>query len=332
MQRLRVIDSHTEGEPTRIIIDGGPDLTQGATGISAAAQREVFRARFDHIRQAVVREPRGADFLVGAMIVPASSNRCVCGVIFFNNVGFLNGCGHGTIGLAATLRHLGKLDGIDGSFAVETPVGEVGVKAEPDGSFTITNVPSFRSAKDVAVTIKWRGEFVKVVGDVAWGGNWFYLVKNHGQEISSGSILALTEFASAVREALDQADIRGKFPPAPDGSEGATGIIDHIELFGPPTRQDCRSKNFVLCPGREYDRSPCGTGTSAKVACLAAEGLLRAGESWGQESIIGSKFTARYALSVAGPGVIPMITGHAHITAESTLILSDADPFRFGIS
>ena len=325
MEQIRVIDSHTEGEPTRIIVGGGPDLTLGRAGATVAEQREIFRTKFDHIRRAVVREPRGADFLVGAMIVPAASDRCICGVVFFNNVGFLNGCGHGTIGLAATLRHLGRLPADAASFSIETPVGEVGVKPEADGSFTITNVPSFRSAKDVRVTIQWRGTSREVVGDVAWGGNWFFLVKDHGEAVAMSNLAGLTEFAVAVRDGLDAAGIRGKFP------DGREGVIDHVELFAPPSRADCKSKNFVLCPGREYDRSPCGTGTSAKVACLAADGVLQAGEVWGQESVIGSRFTARYALSFAGPGVIPMITGHAHVTAESTLILGEGDPFRYGI-
>jgi 4-hydroxyproline epimerase len=316
--RIEIIDSHTEGEPTRVIVGGGPDLGRG----SVAAQREVFRTQFDHIRRAVVREPRGADFLVGAMIVPASSDRCVCGVIFFNNVGFLNGCGHGTIGLAATLRHLGRLP--EGSFAVETPVGEVGVTPGPDGAFTLTNVPSFRHAKSVRVPVRWGGASIEVVGDVAWGGNWFFLVKDHGQRIAFDNLATLTDFAVAVREGLDAVGIRG------DAKFGGTGIIDHVELFADIAER--RVRNFVLCPGREYDRSPCGTGTSAKVACLAADAQLAPGEPIEVQSIVGGLFTARYALSVAGPGVIPMITGRAFLTAQSILILDDADPFRFGIA
>jgi 4-hydroxyproline epimerase len=319
--RIEVIDSHTEGEPTRIIVAGGPDLGGG----SVATRREVFRTRFDHLRRAVVREPRGADFLVGAMIVPASSGRCVCGVIFFNNVGFLSGCGHGTIGLAATLRHLGRLP--EGAFAVETPVGEVGVAQEPDGAFTLTNVPSFRHAKGVRVPVRWNSTTIEVVGDVAWGGNWFFLVKDHGHRIALDNLASLTDFAAAVRAGLDAAGVRG------DPAFAGTGIIDHVELFeeaaaGATTR---RVRNFVLCPGREYDRSPCGTGTSAKVACLAQDSDLRPGEPIEVESVVGGRFTARYALSVAGPGVIPMVTGRAYITAESTLILNSDDPFRFGI-
>jgi 4-hydroxyproline epimerase len=315
--RIEIIDSHTEGEPTRVIVSGGPDLGGG----SVTAQREVFRTRFDHIRRAVVREPRGADFLVGAMIVPASSDRCVCGVIFFNNVGFLSGCGHGTIGLAATLRDLSRLP--EGSFAVETPAGEVGVTPGPGGAFTLTNVPSFRHAKGVRVPVRWGGTLIEIVGDIAWGGNWFFLVKDHGQRIALDNLAILTDFAVAVREGLDAAGIRG------DPAFGGSGLIDHVELFADLAPR--RVRNFVLCPGREYDRSPCGTGTSAKVACLAADGELAPGEPIEVESIVGGLFSARYALSVAGPGVIPMITGRAFLTARSTLILDDADPFRFGI-
>lgn len=322
MQRLRVVDSHTEGEPTRIIIDGGPDLGVG----SVADQREVFRTQFDHLRSAVVREPRGADFLVGAMIVPPAKATSLCGVIFFNNVGFLNGCGHGTIGLAATFRHLGRAS--SGTHTIETPVGEVAITYGEGAQVEITNVPSFRHAKDVTVGVNWRGDSRPVVGDIAWGGNWFFLVKDaHNPfEISLRNLGELTDFAAAVREALDREDIRG------DARFGDAGKIDHIELFGPPTRPDCRSKNFVLCPGREYDRSPCGTGTSAKIACLAADGKLAPGEVWGQESTIASRFAARYALLAQGPGILPMISGAAHVTAESTLILDDGDPFKYGIA
>ncbi|MCC6427532.1 MAG: proline racemase family protein [Phycisphaerales bacterium] len=329
MQRISIIDSHTEGEPTRVIIAGGPELGGG----SIAEQLRVFREKFDHVRSAVVNEPRGCDHLVGAIICKAVNPRAAAGVIFFNNVGFLNGCGHGTIGLAATLLHLGRIGA--GSHIIETPVGEVTVSIADDRGITITNVPSYRHAKDVPVAIDWRGGARTVRGDIAWGGNWFFLVNDtgehgHGLELSLKNIDVLREFSCAVRGALDRERITGA-----DG-----GIIDHIELFGPPTRGDCQSRNFVLCPGKEYDRSPCGTGTSAKLACLAADGKLAPGAEWGQESIIGSAFFGRYAGlpasaggSVGGAvvGIRPEITGRACITAESTLILDPRDPFVHGL-
>lgn len=316
MRRVRVIDSHTEGEPTRVVLDGGPDLGRG----SLAERRTIFRDRFDTFRSAIVNEPRGSDPMVGALVVPPVSPAAACGVIFFNNVGVLHGCGHGTIGLAATLRHLGRL--APGEHAVETPVGDVRVSLGSDGPIAVENVPSFRHAKDAAVEIEWEGTRRRVVGDVAWGGNWFFLTRDSPAPIGMANLVPLTAFAAAVRRGIERAGLRGD--AALFGGE-----IDHIELFGPPARADCQSRNFVLCPGQQYDRSPCGTGTSAKVACLAADGVLAPGAAWGQESVIGSRFEASYR--VAGDRVIPTIRGGAWVTAEATLLLDDADPFVNGI-
>ncbi len=321
MLRLQTIDSHTEGEPTRIIVSGGPDLGAGPL----PDRLRIFRERFDHIRSAVVNEPRGCDHLVGAMICRPTSPHAIAGVIFFNNVGFLNGCGHGTIGLAVTLAHMGRISA--GVHTIETPVGPVAVELAPDRSVTITNVPSYRHAKDVPVTIHWRGAPRTIHGDIAWGGNWFFLIGDagphgHGLRLSMDNLDQLAEFTSAVRAGLDASSITG--------AHG--GLIDHIELFAPPTRPDCHSKNYVLCPGRQYDRSPCGTGTSAKLACLAADGKLAPGQEWGQESIIGSAFFGSFATSPdASDRISPRISGRAWITAESTLLLDDTDPFRQGI-
>ncbi len=341
MQRIHVVDSHTEGEPTRIIVSGGPDLGGG----SVADQLRVFREKFDHIRSAVVNEPRGCDHLVGAMICRPVNPAAAAGVIFFNNVGFLNGCGHGTIGLAVTLAHMGKISA--GVHLIETPVGEVTIdlKDSPPGSVTITNVPSYRHATSVPVRIHWEGQDRTVHGDIAWGGNWFFLVDHagphgHGLDLSRRNLETLTAFSCRLRDALEREGITG----------AAGGHIDHIELFGPSQRADCRSRNFVLCPGKEYDRSPCGTGTSAKLACLAADGKLAPGAVWGQESIIGSAFFGSYAAcepaqssaaagrpggDKSGAGVMyvrPSISGQAFVTSESTLLLDERDPFRSGIA
>ncbi|CAG1003426.1 4-hydroxyproline epimerase [Phycisphaerales bacterium] len=316
MRRVQVVDSHTEGEPTRVVVDGGPDLGPGTVADQAAA----FRERFDWFRSAVVNEPRGSDPMVGALIVPAASARAVCGVIFFNNVGLLNACGHGTIGLGATLRHLGRIG--TGRHVVETPVGEVTLEIGADGGVAIDNVPSWRFAKDVPVEFEWQGRSAVVRGDIAWGGNWFYLVSEHGQELLARNIETLTNYTWAIRMGLERAGIKG------DERLGR-GQVDHVELFGPATRADCQSKNFVLCPGKAYDRSPCGTGTSAKLACLHADGRLAEGLAWRQESIIGSVFEGR--VRVEGGKVIPTIRGGAWITAESTLLLDEGDPFVHGI-
>jgi 4-hydroxyproline epimerase len=309
-QRIRVIDSHTAGEPTRVIIAGGPELGAG----SLADRVQLFRERFDDFRRAVILEPRGADLLVGALVCEPVDPTCAAGVIFFNNVGYLGMCGHGMIGVVATLAHLNRIQ--PGEHALETPVGRVATILHGDGRVSITNVPSHRLAKDITVPIEGHGD---ITGDVAWGGNWFYLVERHGEEISIGNVERLTALTCAIRDTLARSGITGA-----DGAE-----IDHIELFGPPSSSSSDSKNFVLCPGRAYDRSPCGTGTSAKLACLVADGKLRSGQLWRQEGILGTIFEAQ--ATVRNEEVIPTITGRAYITSEATLMLDPADPFCHGI-
>jgi 4-hydroxyproline epimerase len=310
VHRLRVIDSHTAGEPTRIIISGGPDLGNG----SVASKLAVLRDKFDSIRSAVVNEPRGSDAMVGAMLVEPQDPASAAGVIFFNNVGYLGMCGHGTIGLIVTLAHLKKLP--PGLHQIETSVGKVTAHLDDDGRVTVQNVPSYRYAAKVRVDIPGHGP---LTGDVAWGGNWFFLVSDHGMDISFSNIDHLTEFAWAVRQQLQKQNITGR-----NGQD-----IDHIELFGPPQAPGADSKNFVLCPGKSYDRSPCGTGTSAKMACLYAGGKLRAGEKWRQEGIVGGVFEGSIAEN--NGELHPTITGAAFVNADSELILDPQDPFCFGI-
>ena len=310
-QTIGVVDSHTGGEPTRVVIAGGPDLGQGGL----EQRREVFHTRYDHFRSAVVNEPRGGDVLVGALLCEPTDPRCVAGVIFFNNVGYLNMCGHGVIGLAVTLAHLGRIE--PGRFLLETPVDVVAFEYHGENRVTVENVPSYRAAKDVTVDVEGYGA---VTGDVAWGGNWFFLVNDHREELLPTNTDRLTDVTWRIRQALCRAGITGD-----DGKE-----IDHIELFGPARSARADSQNFVLCPGKAYDRSPCGTGTSAKLACLIADGKLKPGETWQQESIIGSVFAAQGSLE--GDRVIPRITGEAFITSEATLILQQHDPYRTGFS
>ncbi len=310
MQRIRVIDSHTEGEPTRVIVDGGPDLGGG----SLAERRERFRRDFDGLRSAVVNEPRGSDVFVGALLVPPTDPSCAAGVIFFNNVGYLGMCGHGTIGVVATLAHLGRLK--TGVHRIETPVGIVTAELHRSGDVSVVNVPSYRLQKDVAIDVDGYGHFT---GDIAWGGNWFFLINQHREAIELRNVERLTELTWAIRQSLEAKGVRGR-----DGA-----VIDHVELFGPPARADADSKNFVLCPGKAYDRSPCGTGTSAKMACLYEDGKLPEGKVWRQESIVGSVFEG--SVRVVGKAIQPTIRGSAFVNSEATLILDERDPFCWGI-
>lgn len=308
MNSIRVLDSHTGGEPTRLVLDGGPDL--GAGPLAERAAR--FRRDFDAYRSAIVNEPRGSDTIVGALLVPPHRAGCDLGVIFFNNVGLLGMCGHGTIGLVASLAHLGRLK--PGRVAIDTPVGAVTAELHPDGSVSVDNVPAYRQAHAVAVDVPGHGI---VRGDVAWGGNWFFLVEEHGLKLELAALEALTDFTWRVRQAVN--------------AQGYPAV-DHVELFSTRPRAGVDSRNFVLCPGKAYDRSPCGTGMSAKLACLAADGKLAEGATWVQESVIGSTFTGSYRWHDRAKGEIaPTITGIAHVMAEATLLLDPRDLFCWGI-
>ncbi|MDW3687953.1 4-hydroxyproline epimerase [Cupriavidus sp. CV2] len=311
---IKVIDSHTGGEPTRLVIDGFPDLGDG----SMAARLDRLAREHDRWRTATVLEPRGSDVMVGALLCPPVSADACAGVIFFNNSGYLGMCGHGTIGLVASLAHLGRI--APGRHKIDTPVGSVETTLDEDGSVSVRNVPSWRYRQAVAVDVPGHGP---VIGDVAWGGNWFFLCEDHGQRIARDNLDTLTTFAWAVRQALEHAGIAAE--------NGAP--IDHIELFGAPEDADeADSRNFVLCPGKAYDRSPCGTGTSAKLACLAADGKLAPGAQWRQASVTGSRFVAHYALAGEPGRIIPTVHGRAHVCAEATLLIGHNDPFGWGIA
>ena len=308
MKRLHVIDSHTGGEPTRLVMSGFPELV----GASIAEQLEHLRTHHDQWRRACLLEPRGNDVLVGALYCAPVTPGATCGVIFFNNAGYLGMCGHGTIGLVASLHHLGLIQ--PGVHSLDTPVGPVAVTLHEDGSVTLRNVPAYRYRKQVPVEVPGHGV---VLGDIAWGGNWFFLVSDHGHELQMDNVEALTDYTWAMLNALEAQGIRG--------ADGA--LIDHIELFADDAH--AHSRNFVMCPGKAYDRSPCGTGTSAKLACLAADGKLAAGESWIQASITASQFVGSYQWD--GERIRPFITGQAYMTADSMLLIDERDPFAWGI-
>ncbi len=307
---IEVIDSHTGGEPTRVVISGGPAFT----GESLSDKLNELREQYDHFRSAVVNEPRGSDPMVGALLCPPTDPRNTAGVIFFNNVGYLGMCGHGTIGLMITLAYLNRIE--PGEHFLETPVGLVTAKLHEDGRVTIGNVPSYRYQAGVKVNVDGYGT---VQGDVAWGGNWFYLVHEHHIPLNLNHLDQLLDFTWKIRQGLVRQGISGV----------SDAEIDHIELFAPSHRPGVSSQNFVLCPGRAYDRSPCGTGTSAKLACLYADGRLKEGQIWVQESIVGSIFEG--SVQIRDNQIHPFITGTAHITAQAKLILDESDPFQAGI-
>ena len=340
MQRIRVIDTHTGGEPTRVVMAGGPELGTG----SMAQRRDRFSSQFDDWRRAITCEPRGSECMVGALVTPPERGDSLCGVIFFNNVGYLGMCGHGTIGLAVALAHAGRVR--TGRHAIDTPVGQVQFELLADGQVRIQNVPSYCLQRQVVVNLPEDvgGSLREVRGDIAWGGNWFFLVEVPESKIELSNLGELNRLAKGIRREL--------------GRQGITGLggaeIDHVELMGAPLPSDnADARNFVLCPGGEYDRSPCGTGTSAKVACLAAAGKLSPGQMWRQASVIGSCFEATYELlpnslpaepQGSSPGsltdhpnthspqqIIVTLVGSAFVNAEAELILDPRDPFCMGI-
>jgi proline racemase len=308
---IRVIDSHTEGEPTRVVIEGWPQ----PAGATMAERLDDLRTRHDALRRAVVCEPRGHDAIVGALLTPPVSGDAVAGVIFFNNGTYLGMCGHGTIGVVRTLEHLGRIG--PGTVRLDTPVGTVTAELASDGSVTLENIPARSHALDVTVDVPGIG---RVTGDVAWGGNWFFLAQDVPVAVTAANVRELTRVTQAIQDAIDAAGITGA-----DGAH-----IDHIELAAPPSRADADARNFVLCSGGEYDRSPCGTGTSATMAVLHARGRLAIGEEWRQESITGSRFTGWLSTNARGE-LVPHIRGTAYVTGEATLYFDDRDPFRDGI-
>jgi 4-hydroxyproline epimerase len=307
---IEIVDSHTEGEPTRVVIGGWPELSSD----TMEERRRELAERDEGIWRAVILEPRGHAAVVGALLTPPVSRGSVAGVVFFDNVGPLWMCGHGTIGVVRTLEYLGRI--APGALRLDTPVGTVGAELAVDGSVTIENVPARCHARDVEVEVPGVG---RVVGDVAYGGNWFFLTSLTGEAIESRRIVRLRTVSLAIQRALAEQGIVGE----------AGAVVDHVILYGAAQRPDADSKNYVMCPGGEHDRSPCGTGTSAKMAALHARGELPAGRRWRQESITGSLFTGW--LEERDGKLIPRIQGRAFVTARSTLLFDPRDPFREGL-
>jgi 4-hydroxyproline epimerase len=311
-ERVHVVDTHTGGEPTRVVFETPFEL-QTPTMLE---RRDEFRSQFDQYRKAIVCEPRGSDVMVGALVTPPVNSNSVAGVIFFNNVGYLGMCGHGTIGLAVALQHREQIK--PGRHLLDTPVGTVAFELSQGGRVTLQNVPSYRYRTRVPIELD--GNTI-IHGDIAWGGNWLFICEDHGLRVHPSNVEALSAFARRLRKHLDENAITGE--------NGA--VIDHVDLIGPPSSQDVAdARNFVLCPGGEYDRSPCGTGTSAKLACLAADGKLKEGEIFRQESIVGSVFDCSFKACEDG-SIIPSITGSAFVNAQADLLLDPADPFRMGL-
>ncbi len=305
--RLPVIDSHTEGEPTRVVLGDPLRLARPAANL-----RRALEEGHDWLRRALCLEPRGSEIAVGAYLTGDPTHGYEA--VFFNNAGYLGMCGHATVGVIVSLAHAGLA--LPGPVELRTPGGPVRARLLGRSAVEFENVPSRRHLAGVTLDVPGHGS---VTGDVAYGGNWFFLVSSPSLDLRPANAPDLLAFTQAVMGALRDQGVTG------DG--GAP--IDHVELFGPPTRPGADSRNFVLCPGGQFDRSPCGTGTSAKLACLVAEGRLAPGQTWRQEGFAGGVFEA-----VAAPhpeGVVPTLTGRAYVTAETTLVIDPEDPMRDGL-
>ncbi|MET0209444.1 MAG: proline racemase family protein [Burkholderiaceae bacterium] len=307
----RIIDSHTGGEPTRLIVSGGPVLS----GSTMSHRLQDLREHHDQWRRALVSEPRGSAVMVGALLTEPERPGSHAGVIFFNNAGYLGMCGHGAIGVVASLAHMGRIR--PGPLQLDTPVGPISAEFMLDGTVLIDNVTSWRSQRQVEVTLD--GQTYR--GDVAWGGNWFFLCADHGQLLTADRADALAVFAARLREALQEQGVRG------DGG----ALVDHLALTGPPADPAHSGSHFVLCPGGAWDRSPCGTGTSARLACLAADGELAVGAGWRQEGLLGTVFEARYEPADKDGHIRPTIAGRAHLLMDGQFIAEADDPFGWGI-
>jgi 4-hydroxyproline epimerase len=310
-EEIEVVDSHTEGEPTRVIVGGWPELTAS----TMEGRRAELAERFDSLWRGVVLEPRGHDALVAALLTPPVSHGAAAGVVFFDNVGPLWMCGHGTIGVVRTLEHLGRI--APGPVRLDTPAGPVGAELGVDGTVTLENVPASSHAQDVTVRLPGGGS---VTGDVAYGGNWFFVSETHGERVAPDNMERLREVTLAIQRALADAGVTG----------AAGEVVDHVILQGPPARADADRRNYVMCPGGAYDRSPCGTGTSATMAILHARGRLELGRRWRQESITGSVFTGW--LEERDGALRPRIQGRAYVTGRARLLFDPRDPFRGGLS
>jgi proline racemase len=329
-QVVQAVDSHTAGEPTRIVTGGVPPV-RGAT---MADKRAALQRDHDHLRRALVLEPRGHDAIVLAYLLPPCDPAADLGVVFANDAGYLGMCGHGAIGVATVAVALGMVPAVEPVTEVrlDTPAGtvrcRVAVTAGRPTSVTITNVPSFLFRQRAVVDVHGFG---KVAADIAYGGNWFAFVEAEQLGLAVGKVHlpVLMQAATAVREALVRDGVRGVHP-----DRGESELVDHVKLFVPLDGDEPGARALTLCPGAAYDRSPCGTGTSAKLAVLHAKGELEVGQWFRSESVLGTSFRARIASTTAVgrfTAVVPEVEGSAYVTALTQFVIDPNDPCRHGI-
>ena len=321
------IDGHTCGNPVRLVAGGGPRL-EGATMLD---KRAHFLRAFDWIRTGLMFEPRGHDMMSGAILYPPTRDDCDVAVLFIETSGCLPMCGHGLIGTIT----MGVENGLiapraPGRLAIETPAGKVDVAYRQEGRFVeevrLTSVPSYLHAEGLTAEVEGLGE---IVVDVAYGGNFYAIVEpqRNFRDMADHSAGALIGWSPRLRAALN-----AKYEFVHPEHPGIAGL-SHIQWTGAPTRPGAHARNAVFYGAKAIDRSPCGTGTSARMAQLAAKGRLAPGDEFVHESIIGSLFHGRVeaATTVAGrPAIIPSIAGWARMTGYNTIFIDNRDPFAHG--
>jgi len=321
-----VIDSHTAGHPTRIVVGGLPKVRGG----SVAQKRDYIKSKMDYIRTLLCNEPRGHSCMYGAFLVEPSSEDADFGVIFFSTASYDDMCGHGTIGVATVLTEMNMVRREEPTTEVtfETPAGLVRVETKVVGgkvkSVSFVNVPAFLYKKDISIDVPGYGE---VKGDVAFGGNWFFYVnaKEIGVRVRSENVDALARAGIAIKNEFNK-EFDLVHPTNPNISRKllATSIIDI------PVKNKNADQNNIVVEGKWVDRSPCGTGTSGRMAVLFAKNKLGLNEDFVNESITGETFRGRLiGETKVGeyPAVVPEITGNAYITGFNHIILDPDDPF-----
>ena len=323
------VDGHTCGNPVRLVAGGGPRLD----GSTMMERRAHFLAEYDWIRKGLMFEPRGHDMMSGSILYPPTRADCDIGILFIETSGCLPMCGHGTIGtVTMALEHGLMTPRTPGLLRLDTPAGLVVAEYRQDGQFVeevrITNVPSFLYAEALEVECPDVGP-LRV--DVAYGGNFYAIVdpQENFRDIADHSAGDLIAWSPVLRERLNEA-YSFAHPENP-----AIDRLTHILWTGAPTVEGADARNAVFYGDKAIDRSPCGTGTSARMAQLHAKGRLKTGDGFVHESIIGSLFKGRVEQEVTVGGraaIVPSIGGWARMTGLNTIFIDDRDPFAHGFS
>jgi len=326
-QEFKCIDAHTCGNPVRVIVEGGPDLK----GDSMSQKRQHFLEEFDWIRKGLMFEPRGHDMMSGSILYPPSDPQNDVGILFIETSGCLPMCGHGTIGTVTVMIEEGLIEPkIPGKLRLETPAGLVHVSYKTEGnkctSVRLTNIKSYLHSEKLEVNCPDLGTLTV---DVAYGGNFYAIVdpQTHFKGIQDHTADQLISWSRVIRKEMNE-----KFSFNHPDNETICGL-SHLLWTGKTISKEATARNAVFYGDKAIDRSPCGTGTSARMAQWSAKGMLIPGEEFIHESIIGSKFIGRIEEETELDGkkaIIPSIQGWARIIGYNTIIIDEEDPYAFG--